>query len=243
MKTRIAQNTPGFTLIEVLVVIAVVSVLVGLALPSLAKARLVSRQVKGTSNIRQLGIHVAAYSSDHNDLMPRIDPDAMYPVSAGAAVQFPYWQVDETWILVLHQQLPIWENAELIYCPSSRFRPPSETPRFTSYAMSWAFAAGPGLWRRTSPDVAALKYRVRQADIANPSHKALLWDVDAGYYGRTLRRSDAGVIDAVAVQMSDLSCSIRVPAEATAPVTNVLWFTPNAFPLRNTENGASGYDF
>lgn len=233
----------GFTLIELMVVIAVISVLVGLVLPSLAKARFVSRQVKGTSNIRQLGIHVATYSSDHNDLLPRIDPDATYPVSASAAIQFPYWQVDETWILVLHQQLPIWENADLIYCPSSRFRPPAETPRFSSYAMSWAFAAGSGLWHRTSPDLVALKYRVRQADIANPSRKALLWDVDAGYYGRTLRRSDAGVTDGVAIQMSDLSSSIRVPAEATDPVTNVLWFTPNALRLRNTENGVAGYDF
>lgn len=243
MHRRHTQKIIGFTLIELLVVIAVVAVLIGLALPSLAKARFVSRQVKGMSNIRQLGIHVSAYSSDHSDYMPRIDPDAFYPIGGGATVQYPYWQMDETWILVLHQELPIWENADLFYCPSSRFRAPTETPRITSYAMSWAFAAGPRLWHRTSPDLAAIKYRVRQSDIANPSNKVLLWDVDAGYYNRPLKRRDSNIADGVGVLMSDLSGAIRVPADATNPVTNPLWFEPNAIRLRNTENGVVGRDF
>ncbi|MFI4916790.1 MAG: type II secretion system protein, partial [Phycisphaerales bacterium JB060] len=58
----------GFTLIEVLVVTAVVGTLVGLMLPALSGARDVARGAVCASNVRQLGIAWTMYAGDFDGL-------------------------------------------------------------------------------------------------------------------------------------------------------------------------------
>jgi prepilin-type N-terminal cleavage/methylation domain-containing protein/prepilin-type processing-associated H-X9-DG protein len=61
---------PGFTLVELLVVIGIIAILVGLLLPAVTKAR---RQAQGAaclSNLRQLASAVMMYTSENNLWMP-----------------------------------------------------------------------------------------------------------------------------------------------------------------------------
>jgi prepilin-type N-terminal cleavage/methylation domain-containing protein len=53
----------GFTLVELLVVIAVIAILIGVLLPSLAGARQVAQSMVGLSNARQLVLAQAAYAA------------------------------------------------------------------------------------------------------------------------------------------------------------------------------------
>lgn len=57
----------SFTLVELLVTIAIIAILAALLLPALNKARGKARSVQCKSNLRQLGLWFSNYADDHND--------------------------------------------------------------------------------------------------------------------------------------------------------------------------------
>lgn len=64
------RKRDAFTLVELLVVIGIIAVLVGILLPSLAKAREAAQKTKCLSNIRQLGMGLSLYASEMRDACP-----------------------------------------------------------------------------------------------------------------------------------------------------------------------------
>ncbi|HAI11530.1 MAG TPA: hypothetical protein DCM28_07480, partial [Phycisphaerales bacterium] len=60
-----------FTLIELLVVISIISLLIAILLPTLAKARDQARKVRCLSNVRQINIASFSYLADNNDTWMR----------------------------------------------------------------------------------------------------------------------------------------------------------------------------
>lgn len=75
----------AFTLIEFLVVIAIISLLIGILLPALHGARSTSRSVKCISNLRTLGINIQMYSDDHRGVLPRSSHSAGFRALPWAA--------------------------------------------------------------------------------------------------------------------------------------------------------------
>lgn len=66
---RVFRRRPAgvgaFTLVELLVVLAIVALLAGILLPSLAKARALSHTARCTSNLHQFGLAAQMYWDDH----------------------------------------------------------------------------------------------------------------------------------------------------------------------------------
>ena len=82
----------GFTLVELLVVVAIISLLVSLMLPALAKARMAARSVECLSRLRSIGMWGVMYAQDWNGILPTSGGQAPPPASRN----YYFWQVSPT---------------------------------------------------------------------------------------------------------------------------------------------------
>ena len=79
---------PGFTLVELLVVIAIVAILAALLLPALARARESGRATACLGNLRQIGAALQLYTQDNDNRMP-VAYDAALSTNSPAATNGP----------------------------------------------------------------------------------------------------------------------------------------------------------
>ncbi len=64
----------GFTLVEMILVIAIIGILVSITIPALGSSRETSRRLKCLTNLKGLGVGFAAYMNDSKELLPRVRP-------------------------------------------------------------------------------------------------------------------------------------------------------------------------
>ncbi len=85
-QTGPAHLAGGFTLIERLVVIAIIAILAAIRLPALAAAKQRAIRIQCTSNLHQIAIAVQAYAGESGDKLPPLNPHG----SAAWAWDIPY---------------------------------------------------------------------------------------------------------------------------------------------------------
>ncbi len=146
---RRVQRGSGFTLIDILVSIAVIALLIGIMLPSLSQVREMSRRVLCASNVRQIGfgllmyadankdflaptIHVRGASNDNSSLSARGDTMTIRVDADTVGLWGQPW--DGIGRLYLGEYL---RAPKIFYCPSHRGEHP-----FSRYELEWAGGAG-----------------------------------------------------------------------------------------------------
>ena len=67
------KTNKAFTLIELLVVIAIIAVLMGVLMPSLAKARVMASRTLCASNAKQIYLATIVYTQDNSGLYPSVN--------------------------------------------------------------------------------------------------------------------------------------------------------------------------
>ena len=180
------QGRGGFTLMELLVVIAVIAILAGLLIPAVMKAKKTATQVMCISNLNQLGTAFQMYVHDNRETFPS-------PASMQA-----FKTVDEDWIW-WQQDRDIGESAivpyierfekKLFTCPvhkEARDLQGRKVVRGDPYRYSYSFTSY-GLVDESNPGMATLitqedqVYRFRRSEVRRPSRKAMLVEEHVRY--------------------------------------------------------------
>jgi len=115
------KKSSAFTLIELLVVIAIIAILAGIALPVFSKVLERGKATSDASNLRQIGIGMAAYLNDNEDQMFSLQAA---PGSGGAT----------TWPQILQSKYV--SNWKVFRSPFDKRPEPKTEPYPVSYGIN-----------------------------------------------------------------------------------------------------------
>ena len=120
---------PGFTLLEMLVVIAIIATLVGMLIPAVQGAREAARQAQCANNLRQIGVALTRHASTADSFPPGIAATAWQSTDLGRS-QFYEWTYFLHMLLPQLDELPYYDalRAPLFRIQHPRLEPVSYKP-------------------------------------------------------------------------------------------------------------------
>lgn len=193
------RRREAFTLVELLIVIAIIGILVALLLPAVQSAREAARRASCTSNLKQLAIGVHAYHDVHHRLPPLYNGRLDWR-SVSFGLETFSWRVEILPFIEQRQlfgqfdysrlatdpksQAPINHSIEIMSCPSS--------PRATTTAR--------GLWFGRSQfnealTAATTDYNSSEGYLTTECIAGAWGEVERGQPGDPLKLRTTGFVD------------------------------------------------
>ncbi len=180
-KTTMPYAKGGFTLVELLVVVAIIALLISILLPALNNAREVAKQVVCASNLKQIGVMFSTYVAESTGIYPR------------KWVGTNFWNAgSEMWYESISDQSDV--SAMPLWCPNEE-RWKSQAVPYYAISYGYAFETLHGLRvpsAQPETDVGNVGLDTFNGTLVNPARHDQL-----GNPAETLMAGDAGFGDGV----------------------------------------------
>jgi len=143
---REVAEVQAFTLVELLVVIAVLAILAALLLPALSRSKTEAYEAQCVNNLKQLGTAIQMYADEHDDRLPGPVWQGLYATYFDDTTRMPYYIAP---YLGLPAPSPTVRTAVVAICTMSvkkGSQPPADTDatslqQHVSYIVSVAVAS------------------------------------------------------------------------------------------------------
>lgn len=183
---RAACSCRAFTLVEVLIVIAIIAVLFALGMPGIKRMVRAANQVKCTANLRQIGTLLHVYDADHDGLTVPAYTNHMVD---GENYGNTWGEVINDWYNVSEKTYGKTYNNRVGKCPENRFQ---KSPLIgagsgeieTSYSING--------WAEISPGGLASDNRYAGNRTCTFEQPSRLYMVTEATYYRTEQHKDDG---------------------------------------------------
>lgn len=184
----------GFTLIEILLVIAIVAVLAAILFPVFASVREKGRQISCVSNLHQLGLAVQLYAQDSDDILPLGgDPIDTQTEAWKTSLSGKYWALAQHLPPLPKVLGPYAAGSGVWRCPSDTgfdvpdldgdVPLPAHPSSHAAYGSSYFYHTELAFRQETLAGMAAYDRRPPYAE-HGASEMSLLWDISGDWHGR-----------------------------------------------------------
>jgi prepilin-type N-terminal cleavage/methylation domain-containing protein len=119
----------AFTLVELLVVVAIIGVLAAILLPAISQAPARAKRIKCVSNLRQIGIGFHTFAADHGQLFPM-----QVPLAEGGSLEFVPTPQAYRHFQVMSNNL---ETPRILLCPADTRQAASNWPSLLNPNVSY----------------------------------------------------------------------------------------------------------
>jgi type II secretory pathway pseudopilin PulG len=177
-----SRNTSAFTLVEAMVVAAIISTLLAISLPSLMRVIDGARETRCMAQLRGVNLAMATYTADHRGMLPQLGAPRLTRSFENAGFWHNYFDQTNFWTVGLIGYLDPTPGANTMTCIGSELHAenpsddvnqlPKGAVLSSAYKYNTALFTGWRLWNPSHPivDVSQL-HAVNIANVDHPSRK------------------------------------------------------------------------